>query len=192
MTFENEDVLAAWASEPGGKVACAGHLANWELAILGIMRQGAKPWSIYRAASNPLVDAEILRMRRFLYTGGLAPKSPELPRQFLKLAREGSTIAFLADQRDRGGVAVPLFGMPALSTVFPALLARTIEVPVLMVRMRRLRGVRFVQSFELLPLVVSSDRKADIKDTTALVQNAYERYIRDAPEQWMWAHLRWG
>lgn len=91
VRIENQDVLAAWAAHPGGKVACAGHLGNWELAILGLTRQGTKPWSIYRAAKNPLVDAEILRMRGFLYTGGLEPKSPTLPRRFLKLVREGST-----------------------------------------------------------------------------------------------------
>ncbi len=192
VTMENEDVLQAWAATAGGKVACAGHLSNWELAILGIMRTGAKPWSIYRAAKNPLVDAEIVRMRSFLYTGGLIPKHPGLARQFVKLAREGETIAFLADQRDNSGVAVPVFGMPAFSTLFPALLAHTIEAPILMVCMRRTDGARFVQSFELLPFIDTGDRKADVEATTALVQSAFERYIRATPEQWMWAHRRWG
>ena len=192
VAFENEAVLSAWATTSGGKVACAGHLANWELAILGIKEQGANPWSIYRAASNPLVDQVMRRMREFLYTGGLVPKGPTLPRQFLRLVRDGGTVAFLADQRDYGGVEVPLFGVPAHSTVFPALLARTIQAPILMVRMRRLPGVRFVQSFELLPTIVTADRQADIAATTALVQAAFERYIRAAPDQWMWAHRRWG
>ena len=192
VTFENEAVLTTWASASGGKIACAGHLANWELAILGIAQHGAKPWSIYRAASNPLVDDAILRMRRPFYPGGLVPKGPSLPRQFMRVVRSGGTVAFLADQRDNGGIAVPLFGVPAPSTVFPALLARTIQAPILMVRVQRLPGVRFVQSFELLPTITTPDRQADIAATTALVQSAFERYIRAAPDQWMWAHRRWG
>lgn len=193
VIFSNPEVLEAWAAQPGGKVACAGHLANWELAILGVSRQNVSPWSVYRPAKNPLVDEDIRQMRLFLYTnGGLLPKSPALPRSFLKLAREGATLGFLADQRDNGGVRVPLFGMPAPSTTFPALLARSTGVPILMVRMRRLEGVRFVQSFEVLPLTVTDDRKHDIETATALVQSAFERYIRAAPEQWMWAHRRWG
>lgn len=191
ITFENRDVLESWANRPGGKVACAGHLGNWELAILGIARQGARPWSIYRPLKNPLVDAEVLAMRQFLYEGGLVAKGPTLPRQFMRLARDGATIAFLADQRDHGGVPVPLFGIPAPSTLFPAMLARSIDAPILMVRMRRLPGVRFIQSFELLEMPRTTHRRADIEAGTALVQSAFERYIRDAPEQWMWAHRRW-
>ena len=191
VTYENEDVLDAWAARPGGRVACAGHLGNWELAILGIMRTGARPWSIYRPMNNPHVNAEVLRMRSFLYTGGLVPKSASIPRQFLKVLRDGGSIGFLSDQRENNGIVVPLFGRPAPSTTFPAMLARSVGAPILMVRMRRLPGVRFVQSFELLPVAETGDRRADIEAATLAIQQTFERYIRDAPDQWMWAHRRW-
>lgn len=193
VVFENIDLLRQWADTDGGKVCCAGHLGNWELAILGVVQAGAEPWTIYRPAKNPLVDAEILALRRVVYVqGGLLPKSPALPRTCLRMVKEGGTVGLLADQRDRTGTAVPLFGIPAPSTIFPALLARSIEAPILVVRMLRLPGARFVQSFELVHGPVTEDRKADITAATALVQSTFERYIRDAPEQWMWAHRRWG
>jgi Kdo2-lipid IVA lauroyltransferase/acyltransferase len=191
VVYENEAVLRAWAARPGGRVACAGHLGNWELAILGIMQAGAAPWSIYRPMNNPLVDAYVRRLRGFLYTGGLVPKGPGIPRQFLKIVREGGTIGFLSDQRENNGITVSLFGRPAPSTTFPAMLARSVDAPVLMVRMRRLPGVRFVQSFELLDLPETDDRKADIEAATVAIQATFERYVRDAPDQWMWAHRRW-
>ena len=191
VAYENYELLEAWAARPGGRVACAGHLGNWELAILGIMRVGARPWSIYRPMNNPHVDAEVLRMRTFLYTGGLVPKSAAIPRQFLKIVRDGGTIGFLSDQRENNGIVVPLFGKPAPSTTFPAMLARSVGCPILMVRMRRLPGVRFVQSFELLDLPQSDDRKADVDAATLAIQKTFERYVRDAPDQWMWAHRRW-
>ena len=109
----------------------------------------------------------------------------------MRVVRDGGTIGFLSDQRDNNGVTVPLFGKPAPSTTFPALLARTAGSPILMVRMRRLAGVRFVQSFELLEVPRTDDRQADVAVATAQIQAAFERYIRDAPEQWMWAHKRW-
>ncbi len=34
ITYEGLDAFEEWASLPAGRVACAAHLANWELAIL--------------------------------------------------------------------------------------------------------------------------------------------------------------
>ena len=193
ITFENLDALETWARRDGGKVACAAHLANWELAILGITKRGMKPWSIYQRIKNPLVDRRVAAMRGFLYTGGLVQKNPTLPRLLMKVLREGGTIGFLSDLREFSGIEVPFFGIPAPTTTFPALLARSVGAPILMVRMRRVgRAARFVQSFELIETPHTDDRKADVAATTAMIQAAVERYIRDAPEQWMWAHRRWG
>jgi KDO2-lipid IV(A) lauroyltransferase len=192
VRIETSEAFERWANREGGKVACAGHLGNWELAILGISQRGLKPWSIYQRIKNPYVDRQIARMRSFLYTGGLVQKNPALPRLFMRELRDGGTIGFLADQRDYSGVEVPFFGMPAPSTTFPALLARSVNAPILMVRMQRLPGVRFVQSFELIEMPVTDNRKTDVAEATAMIHAAFERYIRDAPEQWMWAHRRWG
>lgn len=191
ITYEGLDAFEEWASLPAGRVACAAHLANWELAILGIMRRGLEPWSIYQKIKNPYVDDDVSVMRAFLYTGGLVAKNPALPRQFLRIVREGGTIGFLADLRDFAGAHVPFFGRPAPSTTFPALLAHSTGSPILVTCMRRLPGIRFVQTYELFALPDTGDRKQDIIATTALVQSAFERFIRQWPDQWMWAHRRW-
>ena len=39
---------------------------------------------------------------------------------------------------------------------------------------------------------LGSDSDADILAATANLQAAFERSIREKPEQWMWAHQRWG
>ena len=38
----------------------------------------------------------------------------------------------------------------------------------------------------------TADRQADILATTAAIHAIFERWIRDTPGQWMWAHRRWG
>lgn len=192
ISFEGLEAFEHWADLPEGRIACAAHLANWELTILPATQRGLKPWSPYQKIKNPLVDRDISAMRAFLYTGGLVPKSPMLPRQFLRVVRDGGTIGCLADLRDSAGVSVPFFGRPAPSTTLPALLAHSAGSPILVSCMRRLPGVRFVQSYELCQLADTGDRRADIATTTALVQNAFERFIRKWPDQWMWAHRRWG
>ena len=192
ISLERVEAFERWAALPGGKIACAAHLANWELTILQASRHGLKPWSIYQRIKNPLVDRDVVAMRDFLYTGGLVPKDPSLPRQFLRVVRDGGTVGLLADLRDNNGVDVPFFGRPAPSTTFPALLAQSAGTPILVSCMRRLPGVRFAQTFELVDVPDTGDRRADLAAATARVQAVFEAFIRASPEQWMWAHRRWG
>ena len=192
VTIENPEILEAWLAWPGGKVACAAHLANWELVIAPAVRSGLAPWSIYKRLRNPLVDRDVHALRAHLYTGGLVAKDAGVPRQFLRVIRDGGTVGLLTDLRDGAGALVPFFGRPAHTTTFPSLLALTAGTPILVSCMRRVGGVRFVQSYELVPLPDSGDRKADLLALTADVQAVFERFIRQWPEQWMWAHRRWG
>ncbi len=62
----------------------------------------------------------------------------------MKTAKSGGYPAFLADLRDDNGAAVPFFGKPALSTVFPALLARKAGLPLYAGAAFREPNVRFV------------------------------------------------
>jgi KDO2-lipid IV(A) lauroyltransferase len=192
ITFENQECFDEWRAWPGGKVACAAHLANWELTIAPASLSGLQPWSIYKRLRNPLVDRDVHALRQHLYTGGLVPKEAGVPRQFLRIIREGGTVGLLTDLRDGAGALVPFFGRPAHTTTFPALLALSAGSPILVSCMRRVSGVRFVQSYALVRMPDSGDRKADLITVTAAVQAVFEAYIRRWPEQWMWAHKRWG
>ena len=192
VTYENVDAFEEWLEWPSGKVACAAHLANWELAIAPATVRGLRPWSIYQRIKNPRVDRDVYGLRAFLYPGGLVAKDVGVPRQFLRVIREGGTVGLLTDLRDFSGVEVPFFGRPAPSTTFPALLASSAGSPILVSCIRRLPGVRFVQSYALVRLTDTGNRKADIAEATARVQQVFERFIAVWPEQWMWAHRRWG
>lgn len=192
VAIENQAAFDAWRAGPGGKVACAAHLANWELAIAPATMSGLRPWSIYKRLRNPLVDGDVHALRSHLYTGGLVPRDAGVSRQFLRVIRDGGTVGLLTDLRDGAGVPVPFFGRPAHTTTFPALLALSAGSPILVSCMRRISGVRFVQSYELVAVPDSGDRRADLLAVTAEVQAVFERFIRRWPEQWMWAHKRWG
>ena len=192
VAFENQAAFDEWRAWPGGKVACAAHLGNWELTIAPATRSGLAPWSIYKRLRNPLVDADVHALRRALYTGGLVPKDAGVPRQFLRVIRDGGTVGLLTDLRDGAGALVPFFGRPAHTTTFPALLALSAGSPILVSCLRREPGVRFVQSYALVRLPDSGDRRADLIAVTADVQAVFEGFIRRWPDQWMWAHKRWG
>ena len=179
--------------EGRGHVVCAAHQGNWEIAVLAISgRTATRPAGVYQRIKNPRVDARVRRMRAFLYPGGLFPKHPATPRQLIRHAREGGTLAMLADQRDLRGARVMFFGRPAPSTPFPATVARSLGLRLYAGQIIRAPNVRFSIRLVEIPVPQTSDREADILTATAALHAEFERSIRLHPEQWLWSHRRWG
>jgi len=176
----------------GPCVVCGLHLGNWELVAYASKLMGAPFTGVYQRLSNPLVDEETRKLRAFLYEGGLLPKTPMSARALMKTAKSGGYPAFLADLRDDNGAAVPFFGAPALSTVFPALLARRTGLPLYAGAAFREPKVRFVIRAARVEVPHTSDPAADAIAGTAALHAQFEAFIRQAPEQWMWAHRKWG
>jgi KDO2-lipid IV(A) lauroyltransferase len=175
----------------GPFVVCGLHLGNWEIVAYAGKRMGAPLTGVYQRLSNPFVDAETHKARAFLYEGGLLPKHPVMARTLLRKAQEGGYPAFLADLRDDRGAKVPFFKHLARSNTFPALLARTTGLPLYAGAAFREPNVRFTIRIEPVPIPHTNDRAADAIAATAALQAQFEAFIREAPEQWMWAHRRW-
>jgi KDO2-lipid IV(A) lauroyltransferase len=175
----------------GPCVLCGLHLGNWELVAYAGKLMGAPLTGVYQRLSNPLVDEETRKLRAFLYEGGMLPKAPVSARALLKAAKGGGYPAFLADLRDDNGAAVPFFGMPARSTVFPALLARKTGLPLYAGAAFREPKARFVIRAQRVEVPRTHDHEADAIAGTAALHAQFEAFIRQAPEQWMWAHRKW-
>jgi KDO2-lipid IV(A) lauroyltransferase len=175
----------------GPCIVCGLHLGNWELVAYASRLMGAEFTGVYQRLSNPLVDEETRKLRAFLYEGGLLPKTPVTARALMKAAKGGGYPAFLADLRDDNGAAVPFFGAPALATVFPALLARKTGLPLYAGAAFREPKVRFVIRAAQVEIPHTADHAADAIAGTAALQAQFEAFIRQAPEQWMWAHRKW-
>lgn len=173
-------------------VAAAAHQGNWELAAAALQQVGGRGAGIYQRIKNPLVEDYIRRIREPLYPGGLWPKQDDAGRRALRHVRDGGVLATMADLRDRKGVPTPFFGRMAPTSTFPALVARMTASPLYAVEIVRLPGVRFRISLREIAVPNTADRNADILAATVALHAAFEDFIRRNPEQWMWAHRRWG
>ncbi len=180
------------AHEGQGMVICAAHQGNWEVATMGLMRLGKEPAGLYQRVKNPLVDAFVRETRSPYYPAGLFAKDPNTAMKLMRVLKRGGCLAMLADLREHTGVKVPFFGRDAPSTPFPGMMARHLGIPLFAGRIIREPGVRFRLSMEEIEVPVTDDKDADILAATANLQAAFERSIRQRPEQWMWAHQRWG
>jgi KDO2-lipid IV(A) lauroyltransferase len=172
-------------------VVCVPHIGNWEIAALAGKRFGAPLAGTYQALTNPLVDRWLKQQRQSLYVGGLFPKSAATARAMLKLPRQGVSPSFVADLRERNGVPTTFFGRTAMSNPFPAIVARSLGLPVFAACVIRTGRARFEMRIAEINVARTDDRNADVVATTQAVQTAFEGFVRAHPEQWMWAHRRW-
>ena len=177
--------------EGGPYVMCQMHMGNWELTAALSTRLARPIAGVYQPLSNPLVDAHLLALRAPGYPLGLYPRSAGTLRRLMKIAQGGGSLGFMADLREGAGVAVPFFGRPADTNLAPALIARQFGLKLYAVRVRRKPGVRFEVRAEPVAVPVTDDRDADVLAATAAVQAQFEAFVRETPEQWMWAHRRW-
>ena len=173
-------------------IVCGLHLGNWEILAHGGQRLGVSLIGVYQRLSNPHVETLMHGLREPLYQAGLTPKTPMAARVLLRAIKDGASPCFLADLRDDNGPFVPFFGQPARSTVFPALLARRTGVPLYAGAAFRRPGGRF--SVRIMPISMpqTDNSAADALTATKALQRQFEAFIREAPEQWMWAHRKWG
>jgi KDO2-lipid IV(A) lauroyltransferase len=168
------------------------HTGNWELAITPTIVRQIKAAGIYQRMKNPKVDDYVALARRDRYPRGLFAKGTVAARRLLRVVREGGSVAMLADLRDRRGVLVPFFGQPAPSSTFPALLCRSSEAVLVAARTIRSGGVHFRIEVQEVKVPRTDDREADIAEATRRIHALFEQWVREHPEQWMWAHRRWG
>lgn len=184
--------IEAMKASGKGIVFVSLHTGNWELVVTPTLASGIGVAGVYQRMKNPKVDDYVALVRRERYPRGLFAKGGDIGRKLMRIVRGGGAIALLADQRDRNGLSVPFFDRPAPSTTFPALLARGSDALLVAARVIRTGGVHFRIEAEILDVPRTDDRGADVDAATRRTHRLFEKWVREYPEQWMWAHRRWG
>ncbi len=188
----DKDNLLEKLRQPGEQcIFVTAHYDNWEIASIANMQAGIRQTNIYRAPNNPLVESLLRRARGHTVTGGLYPKGRRGMRQIVTSIRKGHCIGMVADQKSNEGIALPFFGRDAMTTTVPASLARRYNCPIVLSRVKRLRGAWFQVTVEELPIDRAGDRDKAILDATRRINAAFETWIRERPEAWLWVHRRW-
>jgi KDO2-lipid IV(A) lauroyltransferase len=200
MEIVNRDGLTSLMGEPRPQIGVTLHMGNWELAAWGCAACGGKPAGVYRQLENPYVDRTLRRHREHLYTGGLftkgnvhdkGPGGQRTARLMTDFVRQGGNLAFVIDQVDRRGIAIPFLDGEAKFTPVPAMIARHVGARIWMARSMRIGNkTRFRIELKELEVPRTSDRGEDIRAATAAIFSQFEAWIREAPEQWLWFNTR--
>lgn len=197
-TFNHLCTVHGWhhiETHPDALVLTA-HFGNWEATARAFGVRQKPMANIYRKANNPLAERYITGLRE--KAGGIQiPKGSHGAKQLLALMRRTDTVVgFLNDQKFSGGIHVPFLGQNATTAPALAELARKYNKPVVPIFcFRTVAGLHLRFTIEISPPLVlqkTDDPQADIHANTLLFNQVIETAIRRAPEQWLWAHSRFG
>ena len=176
----------------GPAILIGAHLANWEFLLRIGEMSGRRVGFVYRPINNWIlnklqvsrnskIDADFFKKGRTAAVG-MANK-----------LKKGEVIGLTNDQILREGIMVPFFEIKTPTPQAAALMSLKLNVPIFMVRLERLNLMNFQMTIEdeiRLPVNYKNDKA--VYELTKLISKRIEQWIIEKPEQWLWAHRRWG
>lgn len=175
-----------------GAVFFSGHISNFELMPVAIVRLGVTCSMTYRAMNNTIVGKLVREQRSINGTPDQFPKGRQAGVGMLRTLRRGDAVALMIDQKYNEGVPVPFFGHDAMTSDAPARLALQYDAPLIPLSLRRVDGTRFIlHAHEPIAIDKTIPRDEAVRDATFKMNRFLEDTIRAAPEQWFWVHRRW-
>jgi KDO2-lipid IV(A) lauroyltransferase len=174
-----------------GLILVSGHLGNWEIGGAYLAARGLPMQVVARYMENPLFDGYLTRTRERV--GMAVLHDDEAVRRVPRALRSGKAVAFLIDQGAVGLAStwVPFFGRLAKTPRGPAVFALRLGAPIVFgVAIRQPSG-RFRLTFEPIDTTQTGNLEADIDRIVTDYTAALERWVRRAPEQYLWQHRRW-
>jgi len=173
-----------------GAVLVTGHFGSWELMGRALVLSGYPMKFIVGVQRNPLVQDMMNDIRR---SAGVGVVEPDSLLKITRSLRANSFVAMLSDQ-DAGpfGAFVDFFGEKASTPQGAARLAMMTGAPVIPGFIIRLGGLRHRVVIERpIEIPAGLGREEAVMEITQGFTAVIERYAREHPDHYLWAHRRW-
>ncbi len=170
-----------------GVIVLSPHLGAWELAGLYLASKGTTT-SMYRPQGH--LDDVILAARQ-RSGASLVPDDVSGVKSILKALKKGEFVGILPDQvarEESGSAFAPFFGVPAVTMLLVAGLARRTKARVVFLFAERLPGGQGYHMRCLLAPEGIADRAGEV--AAAALNQGVEECIRICPDQYQWAYRR--
>ena len=191
--FENMHYLTDEVAKGKGVLALTAHLGNWELMSLSVSCKTDIPiYELVRPLDSPPLDRIVSELRT--RTGNRFIDKDQCADEVRELLGKNSLIAILLDQNASWyeGVYVPFFGRTACTNKGMAAFALSCGASVVPVFNFRQEDGRYKVVFDKpVELIRTDDFKSDLIENTKQFNDVIEKYVRMAPDNWLWVHRRW-
>ncbi len=180
-----EYLKQAYQKGKGGFV-CSAHFGNWEVPFGQAVAPDFVLNPVFRKANNNFLNWLLFHHRQ----GVNIPKGPLGARLMIQLLQQGQFISILCDQKFREGLTVPFFDMPAQTATAMAGLALKMKLPIIMAKSVFHKDHYEIEFLKPLPLPKVKKREEAEYLLMRSVNQIYEQWFRQNPEQVLWIHRR--
>ncbi|MCX2982443.1 lipid A biosynthesis acyltransferase [Halieaceae bacterium IMCC14734] len=168
------------------------HVGAWQLTNLISLHQDLTITTVYAAETNPTLHDLFLDLRE-AFGVKLLPTEDGV-RPLMRELNAGNSIGLAMDNRLDSGSPIPFFGVDALTNTTAARLALgNAQAALIPIRAERLEPGYF--RVNVYDPIISSDPNASkanqTLDMTRQINQHFESWIRETPEQWMCLKRRW-
>ncbi len=201
LVIEDKVVFMRYWNKLGPTIGISLHMGNWEFAVWPLTAAKANPAAVYRSVNNPYVDRFLREQRAALYPGGLFGRGrvegdhgddQRTARAITDFVRRGGRLGMVCDLHDRTGLPVPFFGRPARTQAIGAMIARRLGSRIWLSRCLRVGNEsRFRIQIIELKVPRTANKTEDVTWIMTAMQQQFEAWVREHPEQWMWSNRRW-
>ena len=188
-TVHNQEILTQALANPNGMLAIVPHLGTWEM-MNAWLNQFGSPTIMYKPVKGEKANQFVLQGRQRL-NATLVPTDGSGVKAIFKTLKDGGFSIILPDHVPdlSGGVVVPFFGIPTLSsTLAPKLAIKTHCALVGLTCVRRDDGQGFDIYCDKLDNPALYDKNIEI--ATSALNDEIKTMINRFPNQYMWGYKR--
>ena len=192
MKFINVDYAHDFINEQKGGFILSMHYGNWEMTSCIVQASKQKASFIYRKPNNPFL-LRLFKERGKKIGGEMIGKDENSLLKIMKRVSRKEIVGMLIDQKLFEGVPVKFFGLEAMTTPAPAIVAKRYGASILIAKVER---INMSANFEITfhEVIRFEKGSADMETITRITQelsDITEQWIRKNPSQWLWIHKRW-
>lgn len=186
ITVQGGEYVISALKNHSQAIFISAHFGNWAFATSLLYEFTQNLIMIHRPPNNPYVN-KMFHYIQSPFCLKIIEKSPSAGIHILKHLKKGNSVVMLLDQKNNSGITSTFFGQEAKTSPSAARLSQVLQIPIIpFYGLREKKGWQIV--FEKPLAVPKSSEYVEL--TTQQLNQTFERWIRENPEQWFWVHRR--
>lgn len=172
-------------------IMTAGHLFNWEMAILAIaLNSEVVAETVYLKVNNPFFNELMLKIR--MHFGGVMTEKRDFRKSMITMRNSPRIVQLASDQRPSSSenrYQREFMNRPAVFFEGAEVLGKKMGLPVFFGKITKLKRGHY--SLELSNLASPPYDLAEPHSITDAFCEKLEENIRSQPDLYLWSHKRW-